>query len=229
MRNESIEWATKRGWIATPTSGGHFALTHPDAPGEKVICAATPSDHRAIKNTQARIKWFEKKYSIDPDSQKDRKRSENVQPFKQSRTPDGRLEFTAHCSKCGIEDTRRSRPGTESVFPSNVRNQFLRIGWTAGSYRNKDVCPSCTLRQKLNIGNGADAEAQAPTTLPPTTQESAPSPAPAAEMSVGTYEFIISLPSPAVTVIDASVKSGLWGCNREEVISNMFLSKLRGE
>lgn len=49
--------AAKRGWEIVKTNGGHFKWTHPD--GAIMFTAQTPSDPRAIKNIESRIRRVE--------------------------------------------------------------------------------------------------------------------------------------------------------------------------
>lgn len=46
--------AEQQGWEITKTSGGHFRWRGPD--GALVISGSTLSDHRAVKNMQARLR-----------------------------------------------------------------------------------------------------------------------------------------------------------------------------
>ena len=50
---EVLKAAEERGWEHHKTNGGHIRLLHPD--GGLVFCSETPSDHRALANTKARI------------------------------------------------------------------------------------------------------------------------------------------------------------------------------
>lgn len=49
-----IEAAEQQGWTVTATSGGHIKFLSSD--GNIVFAAATPSDHRAWRNTRARLR-----------------------------------------------------------------------------------------------------------------------------------------------------------------------------
>ena len=43
------------GWLVKPTKSGHFMLSHPDG-AFMISWAGTPSDHRAVLNTEARMR-----------------------------------------------------------------------------------------------------------------------------------------------------------------------------
>lgn len=50
--------AEQRGWGVEQTRKGHLKLTHPT--GAVVFAASSPSDHRAIKNMEARLRRVER-------------------------------------------------------------------------------------------------------------------------------------------------------------------------
>jgi predicted RNA binding protein YcfA (HicA-like mRNA interferase family) len=41
------------GWTVTPTKGGHYRATHPDAPGQVMYLSQTPSGKRHPQNVRA--------------------------------------------------------------------------------------------------------------------------------------------------------------------------------
>jgi predicted RNA binding protein YcfA (HicA-like mRNA interferase family) len=45
----------KDGWTGELTNGGHIRWRHPDAI-RPIISGSTPSDHRAVRNTQAKMR-----------------------------------------------------------------------------------------------------------------------------------------------------------------------------
>lgn len=49
-----IEFGIERGWKVLRTKGGHYKWMHEN--GAMFYSAGTPSDHRAIQNTRARIR-----------------------------------------------------------------------------------------------------------------------------------------------------------------------------
>ena len=49
-----LDEARQAGWLASPTRGGHWRLTHPS--GAILVTGSTPSDHRALRNLQAAIR-----------------------------------------------------------------------------------------------------------------------------------------------------------------------------
>ena len=53
--SEFVRKARAEGWTASVRPGGHLELSHPLA-NEVIITAATPSDHRWLANTRARMR-----------------------------------------------------------------------------------------------------------------------------------------------------------------------------
>jgi len=49
--------AERKGWTVKPTNGGHLKWVHTS--GAVMFSAQTPSDHRAIKNIESRIRRVE--------------------------------------------------------------------------------------------------------------------------------------------------------------------------
>jgi hypothetical protein len=52
---EFVRRVRGEGWSVATRSGGHLELSHPLA-GEMIITSATPSDHRWLANTRARMR-----------------------------------------------------------------------------------------------------------------------------------------------------------------------------
>jgi hypothetical protein len=46
----------RNGVTLTQARSGHFKVTHSDAPGVLVVLAASPSDHRSVKNALAQLR-----------------------------------------------------------------------------------------------------------------------------------------------------------------------------
>jgi predicted RNA binding protein YcfA (HicA-like mRNA interferase family) len=62
-----IRLAERDGWTVRYTAGGHLRLEHPDAAGP-VFATATPSDHRAARNTLAQMRR-----ALPPEDREERK------------------------------------------------------------------------------------------------------------------------------------------------------------
>lgn len=51
-----IAAARAQGWTVTRTSKGHWRFVPPAKEGQVVVSSGTPSDHREVLNTRARLR-----------------------------------------------------------------------------------------------------------------------------------------------------------------------------
>lgn len=65
-----VEWLEGEGWIVQYRRSGHYCGVSPDGQ-EKVFFSSTPSDPRAVKNIEAKIKRARRRYA---ERQSDRRR-----------------------------------------------------------------------------------------------------------------------------------------------------------
>lgn len=50
-----IELAREQGWTVESTKKGHITFLSPDG-RHRIVCGSTESDHRAVRNTRARLR-----------------------------------------------------------------------------------------------------------------------------------------------------------------------------
>ena len=60
FRKEIAGYAKNRGWTAAMTRGGHIRFQHTSPGVGPVFAPSTPSDWRALKNTQAALRRAER-------------------------------------------------------------------------------------------------------------------------------------------------------------------------
>jgi hypothetical protein len=73
--NEFIRLAESEGWSARQLPGGHFELSHAEVP-QRIVFSASPSDHRWVKNTLARMRRAE---TLTGETLGERRRAEQAQ------------------------------------------------------------------------------------------------------------------------------------------------------
>lgn len=217
MKNETLEWATTRGWRVEQLNGGHYRLIHPEISDQSVTIAKTPGDRRHLKNVQAKVKWLERAFNVMPEVEG----KTRIAPFQDEVIGDEILR-KATCSHCGTVDTVTFQKGAAAsiLSPSYTRDRLLTRGWKLPrNRRDRDLCPICAKKEL----NGALAEKPK---LEEPVQELAQA-APELSRTEASWEVILELPAPLQGHINRMVKSGFWGCNEEQVLQAIILSWMR--
>lgn len=224
QRNEGIEWAERRGWQAERTNGNHIRLRHPKIEDATVIMSSTPSDFRSLKNMMAQCKRYERDAGIVGSDMRMR-RWQRVEPFRMGRAQDGRAYYVAVCNSCGK---------SEQIFgyTGAIADRFDKLGWSIRSMRSADTCPACVAKRKAApVVRVEDAKPE------PASPEAPPATAIAAAMqkaieakkpaTPASPDVVLYLSKPALAYLDEMTELGLWGRDRNETATALFLELLR--